>query len=350
MSSEEENHAARQSDADLFGSDDDDYTHLPPEEDRAPSPAVPLDDRHTHYDSEDDLGKGKTRTLASESEAEGTGIVNDDDLFGSGDEDMAEEREGSEERVERWESCVYSGPLLRHRSSSRSRSTSRSRSGSIEQRPTPLSDDDEEAPVRSRKVDEKIIPELRPPVSSDGMHYLTKIPNFFSLDPIPFDPDTYEPPETAERDTQDKLRMAVESTIRWRIVGDEKTGGAKKVSNARLVRWDDGSMSLLIGQELFDVTQNDIRDQHTYLLAHQKAGGILESHLQLTHSAAFKPADIKGVTHRNLTAVIADKHTKKVRTKMFVTEKDPEIMKQEAEHVSIGVAFHFVTSEDRKGQ
>lgn len=98
-------------------------------------------------------------------------------------------------------------------------------------------------------------------------------------------------------------------------------------------------MSLLVGQELFDIMQNDINDQQQYLLAHQKSGGILESHLKLTHSMAFKPADIKGVTHKNLTAVIADKHTKKVRTKMYVTEKDPEIMKHEAEHVCLFFSF-----------
>lgn len=40
--------------------------------------------------------------------------------------------------------------------------------------------------------------------------------------------------------------------MRWRTVFD-KEGNAVKESNARMVKWSDGSMSLHLGSEIFDV-------------------------------------------------------------------------------------------------
>ena len=49
-----------------------------------------------------------------------------------------------------------------------------------------------------------------------------------------------------------RLKLKVENTIRWRTVFD-KEGNAVKESNARMVKWSDGSMSLHLGSEIFDV-------------------------------------------------------------------------------------------------
>lgn len=49
-----------------------------------------------------------------------------------------------------------------------------------------------------------------------------------------------------------RLKLKVENTIRWRTVFD-KDGNAVKESNARMVKWSDGSMSLHLGSEIFDV-------------------------------------------------------------------------------------------------
>lgn len=46
--------------------------------------------------------------------------------------------------------------------------------------------------------------------------------------------------------------MKVENTIRWREVFD-KDGNVVKESNARVIKWSDGSMSLHLGSEIFDV-------------------------------------------------------------------------------------------------
>lgn len=46
--------------------------------------------------------------------------------------------------------------------------------------------------------------------------------------------------------------MKVENTIRWREVFD-RDGNLIKESNARVIKWSDGSMSLHLGSEIFDV-------------------------------------------------------------------------------------------------
>lgn len=103
-------------------------------------------------------------------------------------------------------------------------------------------------------------------------------------------------------------------------------------SNAHLVEWEDGKVSLMLGDECFDVSNKPVSaHENVYLLAHQTGSGALESHTEFTDRMTFRPSGLKSDTHRYLTAQIADKQIKKTKTKMFFTEKDPELMKQELE-------------------
>lgn len=104
-------------------------------------------------------------------------------------------------------------------------------------------------------------------------------------------------------------------------------------------------MSLVLGSEYFDVNVKPMtNEENHYLLAHQTSSGILESHLKFTNNMTFRPSDLKSDTHRNLTAQIADKHVRKTRTKMFMTEQDPERVKQEAEMVRYATCFKIAVS------
>ena len=55
-----------------------------------------------------------------------------------------------------------------------------------------------------------------------------------------------------------RLKLKVENTIRWRINFDEE-GNAIRESNSKLVRWSDGSMSLHLGSEIFDVYKQPLQ-------------------------------------------------------------------------------------------
>lgn len=55
-----------------------------------------------------------------------------------------------------------------------------------------------------------------------------------------------------------RLKLKVENTIRWRDVLD-KDGNMEKESNSRFIRWSDGSMSLHLGCEIFDVHKQPLQ-------------------------------------------------------------------------------------------
>lgn len=62
-----------------------------------------------------------------------------------------------------------------------------------------------------------------------------------------------------------RLKLKVENTIRWREDID-KEGNTIKESNARFVRWSDGSLSLHLGSEIFDVYKQPLQvGQNQYL-------------------------------------------------------------------------------------
>lgn len=60
----------------------------------------------------------------------------------------------------------------------------------------------------------------------------------------------------------------VENTIRWRHAKDDE-GADIKESNARVVRWSDGTMSLLLGAEVFDIHKTKIDGEHNHLFVQQ---------------------------------------------------------------------------------
>lgn len=78
----------------------------------------------------------------------------------------------------------------------------------------------------------------------------------------PFDQETYEDEideeETLDEEGRARLKLKVENTIRWRDDID-KDGNPIKLSNARFVKWSDGSLSLHLGSEIFDVYKQPLQ-------------------------------------------------------------------------------------------
>merc|ERR1711977_487326 len=62
------------------------------------------------------------------------------------------------------------------------------------------------------------------------------------IDPHPWDPEVYRNLNESDLDT------FPDSTIRWKYITDEN-GNKKRVSNARIVKWSDGSMHLMVGNK-----------------------------------------------------------------------------------------------------
>ncbi|XP_057951709.1 protein LEO1 homolog [Malania oleifera] len=172
---------------------------------------------------------------------------------------------------------------------------------------------------------------LRPPPAHPDKMNMVKVSNIFGIDPKPFDPKTYKEEDTVVADESGaNKRIRLENNIvRWRSVRNPD-GTTSYESNARFVRWSDGSLQLLIGNEVLDISVQDAQhDQAHLFLRHGK--GILQSQGRLLKKMRFMPSSLSSNSHRLLTALVDSRHKKVYKVKNCVTNIDPEREKEEKE-------------------
>lgn len=216
------------------------------------------------------------------------------------------------------------------------------------------------------------IPNIPVPKSSDGDHWAIRMPTFVKMDSKPFHPDTYIGPEHDEddghhnesiREKSMSIKLKVENTVRWRWTKDE-FGQDKRQSNSRVIRWSDGSLSLRLGKELFDITKtvdtsggvvrqslggthpsqpsqsqpaasqnllSSSRSQGlTYLVAQHKRSEVLQAEAVVTGYMTLRPTGMQSETHRMLVRAVGQKHNKVARLRMAPDPTmDPEREKME---------------------
>ncbi|EIN06136.1 hypothetical protein PUNSTDRAFT_106334 [Punctularia strigosozonata HHB-11173 SS5] len=212
------------------------------------------------------------------------------------------------------------------------------------------------------------IPNVPAPRSSDGQQWVLRIPSYVRIDSKPFHPDTYYGPEDEDseqaslmREKSMSIRLAVENTVRWRWTKD-KNGVDRRQSNARVIRWSDGTLSLKLGRELFDINQtldtsgavarqglgasqsqqglsqsqsqsqsqiagaNGVYTGLTYLVAQHKRAEILQAEAVITGTMSLQPTDMLSETHRMLVKAVGQKHVKTARLRMAPDPtRDPEL-------------------------
>lgn len=246
-----------------------------------------------------------------------------------------------------------------------------------------------------------------------------RLPNFVKLDSKPFHPDTYMGPEHDDEDAQVEslreksmsIKLKVENTVRWRWVknpnGQDVSPRSRhfvfanayidvprstflfsslpvhirthtltnsfiriqqRQSNSRIIRWSDGTLSLKLGKELFDITQtvdtsgavprqafggaSQSQSQSqgslapsqsqtlpnskvpgqglTYLVAQHKRAEILQCEAVVTGYMSLRPTGMQSETHRMLVRAVGQKHSKVARLRMAPDPTmDPEREKQE---------------------
>ncbi|KAF5335973.1 hypothetical protein D9611_006383 [Ephemerocybe angulata] len=206
-------------------------------------------------------------------------------------------------------------------------------------------------------------PNLPVPRSSDGDTWVIRTPNYVNIDSKPFHPETYIGPEHEDEEMSAEnakersmtIKLKVENTLRWRWVKDEN-GNDKRQSNARIVRWSDGSLSLRLGKELFDINKSvdtsagaprqlgagsqpasqpkpsssAKSEGLTYLVAQHKRSQVLQAEAVITGFMSLRPTGMQSETHRMLVRAVGQKHNKIARLKMTADPKqDPEREKAE---------------------
>ncbi|KAG9223731.1 hypothetical protein CCMSSC00406_0004928 [Pleurotus cornucopiae] len=238
-------------------------------------------------------------------------------------------------------------------------------------------DEDDEIPAElAVEVKEANVafPNIPVPKSSEGENWVIRMPTFVQVDSKPYHPDTYMGPEHEDEELQQTenmrersmtIKLKVENTVRWRWIKDGN-GQDRKQSNSRVIRWSDGSLSLRLGKELFDIhqsldnsgaaprqafgssqpsqSQSQSQSQSTgaksqgltYLVAQHKRAQVLQSEAVITGYMTLRPTGMQSETHKMLVRAVGQKHNKVARLRLVADPaRDPErevqeLMKQNA--------------------
>ncbi|KAK6530837.1 hypothetical protein TWF281_007674 [Arthrobotrys megalospora] len=238
--------ASRRRQAASDDDDDDDARSISP----APKPASDNIDNMFDGDEEDEpVPKSRSRRQASPKESD----EDDDDLKDDGSELGADLfGDGSDMDMD------DAGPSKKERTLDDSEIDSGDDSGN-ESRRRPRGDQfenfiEEERDETSYEVD---IGLHKLPQSTDDEIYLLKIPQFISLAPQVFKPETFQAPKLPPDAAITPYTFAT-SAIRWR---HSPYDSSKLESNSRIIQWSDGTFSLQIGSSkegLYDLPTNPL--------------------------------------------------------------------------------------------
>lgn len=248
------------------------------------------------------------------------------DIFGDADDISSDEEaksEGSAKRKSRSGSEASRRSVSRSRSRSRGRSRSGSRSDDDERKSRQKSQEREKTPIPETRIDVEI-PRIVADLGKD-IHFV-KLPNFLSVDTRPFDPETYEDEideeETLDEEGRQRLKLKVGNTMRWRRFINDK-GETVQESNARFVKWSDGSMSLYLGSEIFDVMKQPLQNDYNHLFIRQGTG--LQGQAVFRTKLTFRPHSTDSLTHKKMTISLADRSQKTAGIKILTqVGHDPE--------------------------
>uniref|UniRef100_A0A2I3SWC9 RNA polymerase-associated protein LEO1 n=1 Tax=Pan troglodytes TaxID=9598 RepID=A0A2I3SWC9_PANTR len=198
-------------------------------------------------------------------------------------------------------------------------------------------DQQEEEPIPETRIEVEI-PKVNTDLGNDL--YFVKLPNFLSVEPRPFDPqyyeDEFEDEEMLDEEGRTRLKLKVENTIRWRIRRDEE-GNEIKESNARIVKWSDGSMSLHLGNEVFDVYKAPLLGNYNHLFIREDTG--LQGQAVFKSKLTFRPHSRDSATYRKMTLPLANRSSKTQKIRILpMAGRDPEgqhteVMKKKEERL-----------------
>lgn len=153
--------------------------------------------------------------------------------------------------------------------------------------------------------------------------------NVCSFAAAPFDPASHALEGALQ---EGEVRPLDGNVVRWRFGPD----GVPQ-SNARLVRWSDGSLQLQLGEEVLDCAAVDVSRDNGHLFARTPApANILAAQGALGVRLTLRPSTLDSKSHKLLAASAAARHAKVTRVKKMLTERDPEAEKAEMEKAELG--------------
>jgi len=175
------------------------------------------------------------------------------------------------------------------------------------------------------------IPDI-PRVGSDIDIQSVRIPNMLHLDPYAFGEMEYKP--AVEESRLQKLGRSIDFVMRWRFKKNanmerqlDENGSPIIESNSRFVQWSDGSIQLLIGDEVFDVFQQNSSNQLLFAMTedhHDEPNTCMVSQGLIKTDMSIRPTSIESVAHREMEFKVKSRMIKQAKVKQFQTKIAPE--------------------------
>ncbi|CAL3963746.1 hypothetical protein PZA11_001275 [Diplocarpon coronariae] len=186
------------------------------------------------------------------------------------------------------------------------------------------------------------------PKPADGEYNALRLPTFLGIEPRPFDSDTFQPPESDHHlDTKSanfSASAVSSSTIRYR-----KTPNGKLESNTVLHKWSDGTTTLSIGDQHYELqtaslapskegkNYQSVMDSHQYLASPSIASQMLVMMGHMTNHYTVRPNkdiqdDALEKLQKNLAAATrGGTRDDKNGPQIISNTEDPEMQKKKAE-------------------
>lgn len=160
-----------------------------------------------------------------------------------------------------------------------------------------------------------------------------KLPPFLAADPVRFDAEEYVEADESNRLKARNKSLAKEHIIRWQRI--QKENGDENIqSNSRIVQWEDGSYTLVLGgrgvDDAFSLQVTDERKANHYIYSQQevKLGDssetLLQCHGMVTDKLTFMPLAKKSRVHQNLTLNTRKLHERSGKIKLMALTEDSE--------------------------
>ncbi|KAL2165220.1 hypothetical protein VTH06DRAFT_516 [Thermothelomyces fergusii] len=199
-------------------------------------------------------------------------------------------------------------------------------------------DEDDEGPrhFREKLVSEVPLYRHRIPRSKDGGLHSLRVPDFIKFNPMEYKPDEWQP---SKWDLDNANSENPIPSILWRR--DPATG--RMQSNANIYRWSDGSVTLAIGDEHYEIQSKplappsnkpyrEVQDAHYYAAAAHLTTNSLLIVGHLTEQYTVRPnKELQDHALERLKADLAGARRDRGAEMIIVTNEDPELQKKQAE-------------------
>ncbi|OQR85607.1 hypothetical protein ACHHYP_11665 [Achlya hypogyna] len=212
----------------------------------------------------------------------------------------------------------------------------------------PIRDEDREVqPQRAapREVPDAHHDELRIPKAAKAPKntefFFTRPPNI-----LRFVPEAYTKASIAKEKEETGDEGLYRNYVRWRyavdangsVIVDQATGLPKRESNTRLVKWEDGTYTMFVGEEALTLTQQKVansfifvNEQSTDEMNQQSTDEtVLECHGRVANKLTIRPIATTSSSHQSLKMSMRARHNKAVvRIQEYISELDGTIDKEQ---------------------